>query len=75
VILYQALELRDELGKPLGRWRQTMSCDEAPRLEHPVPLCSCPNGHESRQAARQCPVVQAALPPELRDRPDDEASE
>lgn len=74
-IVYQAIELLDDASKPNGRWRQVMSCDESPRLAHPVPLCACDGGHESRRAARACPAVQAKLPQEMRDTPDDETSE
>lgn len=70
VMIHQAIELTDSEGKPTGRWRQTLRANGSPRLEHPVPMCRCENGHESRQAARLCPVVQSKLPLSMREQSD-----
>lgn len=70
-LIYEAMELVDEDGKPSGRWRQTLRTNDNPRLAHPLPLCQCSGGHTSRQAARECPAVQAKLPEEMREQPED----
>lgn len=57
--IYEPLQLRDEYGHPTGRYRVCCYSDEDRRIL--AELCSCPDGHESPEAARKCPEAVKAL--------------
>lgn len=57
-IWYEPLEV-SEYGKGIGRWRMTARSDED--NFPPRGLCSCADGHESPESARQCPEALAEL--------------
>jgi hypothetical protein len=53
------LELADENGYPTGRWRVVETSDEDESLFYP--MCECENGHESSEAAMECPIIKEKL--------------
>lgn len=55
VWIRQPQEIADKDGKGTGRWRMTATSDEDGG--GPWKLCDCPDGHESPEAARDCPIV------------------
>lgn len=53
--IYQPLQIE---GTDPPRYRQVSYSDEAPPEDRTFwALCNCPDGHESEDAARACPVV------------------
>jgi len=53
VIIYSVLELADENGKGINRFRLVGASDEDTNIMQP--MCWCINGHASEKDAKNCP--------------------
>lgn len=57
--IYEPLELKTPDGGKSGRWRMTKTSDEGGG--GPYGLCDCPEGHDSEETARECPMAKREL--------------
>ncbi len=56
---FEAFEIQTPDGGKSGRWRMTKACTWENNELHD--MCNCPDGHESEEAAKECPVVKREL--------------
>ena len=67
MISYQPRQLANPDGSPSGRWHVVGESDEERGIAFAA--CSCPDAHESPEAARACPEAAARLAREFPPRP------
>jgi hypothetical protein len=59
VWLMRPQEIADEDGKGTGRWRMTATSEDGGG--GPWGMCDCEDGHETSDAARDCPKAREKL--------------